>query len=297
MDRQGEFFWVWSFLKEGSQARIRISQSPDGVNWHPHSEFLPPRGRVPNGLYPLGQDWFLVDFLEPMTLGQEASLLALAKRDRNGMLQIESLVDMGLKQGLLTARPPTKGWSLTEVMEVSAIRPVYRRIHPDFVARTPDALVLASGYTGFLWVVRMRDSGPFVRRVDLFPGVTEDVLAKGMDLEWGVLGLQPTPDGRVLAATRSEQAVLHGRKVEPSSPLKTLANFKDAVFMDARGKSIKASLETFPELQWWSLDPETGGIRKEETPLNTPARFPDIATAARFRFRPKTNGDLLLFDE
>jgi hypothetical protein len=182
---------------------------------------------------------------------------------------------------------------MKDVVPLSAINPKYKYMHPDFVVHTPDFLVLASGQTGFMWILDKRKESPSLHLVRLFSFVNEKILAKPEQLEWAILGMQPTPDGDVLIASRSEGAVKNARQLFPTPFLNTKL-LQDPAHMKQREQNMKDSVEFFPEVCWWKLDPESGVITKVEAPANFPEKLPNSRAMTAFRFRPKTNGDLII---
>ncbi len=252
-----------------------------------------------NGIYPLGKGWYLIDHLVPVGLGRETSLFAWARENRQGLLKVVGLAPMGLDEGLVSptvkpegGTPGSDGWNLSDRMSITQVRPKYRMVHPDFTVRTPEAMVLVSGQTGYAWVAKVKGEQPELKLVKILPVVTEKRLENSDQLEWAVMGAQPMPDGRVLVATRSEEAVLLARKLDPSIPIRNIKDLKDSLFMEARGKAMKASLATFPEIRWWTLDPSNGHVKHEESPQNVPPKLPQPEVAVRFSFRPRVDGNL-----
>ena len=182
-----------------------------------------------NGIYPLGKGWYLIDHLVPVGLGRETSLFAWARENRQGLLKVVGLAPMGLDEGLVSptvkpegGTPGSDGWNLSDRMSITQVRPKYRMVHPDFTVRTPEAMVLVSGQTGYAWVAKVKGEQPELKLVKILPVVTEKRLENSDQLEWAVMGAQPMPDGRVLVATRSEEAVLLARKLDPSIPIRNM---------------------------------------------------------------------------
>lgn len=301
--RKGDYFegafWTWTLTRGAAETTIKILQSPDGINWHPQSQLRVSAGQVVNGIYPLGKGWYLIDHLVPIGQGRETSLFAWAKEDRHGLLKVVGLAPMGLDEELLSPMekpvgrtPGSDGWNLSDRISITQVRPKYRLAHPNYTVRAPEAMVLVSGYTGYAWVAKLKGEQPELKLVKILSVVTEKVLENPDQLEWAVMGAQPMPDGRVLVATRSEEAVLLARKLYPSISIHNLKDFKDSLLMDARGKAMKASLETFPEIRWWTLDPSNGHVQHEDSPQNVPPKLPRPEVAVRFSFRPRVDGNL-----
>ena len=295
LDRFNGFLWACHRENKPEERRLRILSSPDGKTWTDEAYYHPiaDRDRLLRA-YPLGRDWFFLEYLIPVGMGKETSKWAFAKTDDVKHLKVQKLVDMQLPMPLVKEKPKGKdGWTLEDEVQMTGLEPAFSGIAADFVARYPDGLVLASGHTGFLWIITMKDSGPSTRMVQLFPTVVPVMKKTPGLLEWSILGMQPMPDGSILIASRSEHAVLFARAED--APLRSLSQCKDALFMSKKERSMLESVRQHPEILWWNLDPGTGAIWKVDPPMNIPSRFESIKQACTFRFRPRLDGNLVAF--
>ncbi len=240
----------------------------------------------------------MAESISAFALGDSISKFALISRDSKGMYRSEKLLDMGLPEAFATEsavgenkdNQASKGSALHEV-KLSALNPKYRYNSADFVVHTPDFLILAAGQTGFIWILDKRKEVPSLNFRKLFGCVNEKSLAKPDEIEWSILGMQPMPDGDVLIASRSEDAVKHARQLFPT-PTLHLKLMQDPAHMKQREQNMKDSVEFYPEICWWKLDPESGVITRVDPPVNFPTKLPSLKAMMGFRFRPKLNGDL-----
>lgn len=238
-------------------------------------------------VHPLSQGKFLLMCMEgpPFELGDEASLFALASPTSDGTFKVQSLVDLGLKSPMFTRERrggrPTWTFNLKHLWLLNAVR------NQPFLA-TPDGLVLGCFQIGAFFV--LDGQGRLRRRLDVFPSLTDEMRADTSTFEYVVLCAQPRADGKILLATRSEDAVLHGRKLFPRDH--SLATSMDSRKAAERDAFDRLSLSQFPQVLWWELDPLEGVIRPAAPPQQVPTTLQDPAALRRYRFTFKPNGDL-----
>ena len=176
--------------------------------------------------------------------------------------------------------------------------------------RVPGHLVFIDLHLGRFLCVNAR-SGQVERQAALFD-LPEEALKAPMDYEFTVLGAQPRPDGHVLVAARSEEAILQSPTWRPdlpqAAPVRLSASEAFGKSAEEQGEALEmkqdeadraraqqakeARLKAFPDLVWWDFDPGTGAFRREPPPLGVPERFPSLATLNAFAFRFKPDGNL-----
>lgn len=177
--------------------------------------------------------------------------------------------------------------------------------------RVPGHLVLVGRHLGIFIVINSR-TGKVERTEKLFGDLPDDAMTTPEAYEYGVLGVQPRPDGHLLIAARSEDAVVQSRTWKPDLPSPEPVRLS---FTEAYGKSTEdqgdlleekqeaadfaraaelreTRLRHFSDLVWWDFDPDTGAFRREPSPAGVPEKFPSCAALKAFSFAFKPDGNL-----
>lgn len=177
--------------------------------------------------------------------------------------------------------------------------------------RVPGHIVLVGRHLGIFIVISSR-TGKVERVARLFNDLPDDAMTAPEAYEFGVLGVQPRPDGHLLIAARSGDAVAQSRTWKPDlpSPEPVRLSFTEAFGKSAEeqgdlleekqdtadraraGEVREARLRRFPDLVWWDFNPDTGIFRRERAPDGVPERFPSTAALRDFRFSFKPDGNL-----
>jgi hypothetical protein len=286
---------AWGLFRTEASAdkpTITLMRCSDQKRWLPWATLS---GHTVSGaLYPLDDEktFFAVSKAKGFIQGNKASYFALFKVNERNELELSELVDLGLKEPLLVVKQPDAKAPSTKIAELN---PKYAMLHGVSFHIAPlrfeGGFAIVSQRAGYVWILDGR-TGQVKRRIDLISGVKEENLTSKDMLEVAILGIQPRDTGHLLAATRSEDAVLRALKVEGGAlSLETLKSPEKMKAYEARrGEALAA----FPELLWWDINPDTGEVRRETPPLNVPDKIWDVRILKGFRFRFKPNGDLLV---
>lgn len=176
--------------------------------------------------------------------------------------------------------------------------------------RVPGHLVFIDLHLGRFLTVNAR-TGKVERQTTLFDLPTDAAMAP-MDYEYAILGVQPRPDGHLLIAARSAEAVQQSRTWKPDLPPpepvrlsfseslgkspeeqgEAMEMKQDQAKLDRARQAQEARLKAFPDLVWWDFDPDTGAFRQEPPPEGVPDKFPSLAALQAFSFAYKPDGNL-----
>jgi hypothetical protein len=245
--------------------------------------------------FPLEEGEFLLFSTpgNPYRLGKHASPIAIGSSNQSGEIQTKSFLDLGLGEEVLEARKIPDGESAAPFRVKSKFNSLLPLLFSEapFV-KLPTGFALVSDHPGLIFVFGPR--GQFKRMIRLFPSLTDDRLRNLETLEHAILGFQPTDDGRILVASRSEEAVLNARIRFPRD--NSLDAYKNPESAKENARQEKLSVEAYPALVWWSVDPSTGQVTSVEPPLKVSGHFNSPEQISAFRFSILPSGNLLFGD-
>ncbi len=165
------------------------------------------------------------------------------------------------------------------------------------ITRCGGYLVAASQASGYFWVV---DSGKgnLKRVVRLFNGLSEDVVEKKAGLPV-LLGVQPTRDGDLLIASRTETAGLFGDDTRFQHPDSAGTSSESwwSEFLRFHNRHADESSKAFPVVQWWHFYLGDGRLHEVATPQNVKSRIECADDLRNFNWRFKPDGNLLFLDQ
>lgn len=299
--------WFHVLAKDSESRRFRFLKSRSGETWEsvgvlPYAEIMP---SIPIQFLPLGNGRLLVRTYLPLHLRGRNSVLGVFRIGPNDKAELDDLVVDETTEGLLeTVQQTGPDGRLRTTAEFRQPFRVIMMLPLAFqLVATRDAYILVNAHLGHLLAVDRQD-GRKLRSRDVF-GFGETKAIKSFDeFEHCLLGLQPTPDGHLLLATRSEDAFLNARKIfAPRAPTPVeMAAFREkrsealTGFIEdqkkARGRSVKA----FPEVFYWDFDPHTGDLIRRATPTGLPAQLLGSELLSSFSIRIKADGRLGLPD-
>ena len=254
---------------------------------------------------------------------RRADPLAVARNNGHGKLVIRETEDVDFGAPTFVWGQPGKVVSADEAQSYNFNRPRWMHnpkllgaldtvlgpfAHP---IRVASHIVLVGRHLGIFIVVNSR-TGKVQRMGRLFGDLPEDAMTTPEAYEYGVLGVQPRPDGHLLIASRSEEAVTQSRTWKPDLPppepvrlsaseafgksaedqSDLLEEKQDAADRARISEAREARLRHFPDLVWWDFDPDTGTFRRERPPEGVPERFPSTAALRAFAFSFKPDGNL-----
>ncbi|MBS1785741.1 MAG: hypothetical protein JST24_09970 [Acidobacteria bacterium] len=250
-----------------------------------------------------------------------ADPLAIATRNGHGKLIIHETEDVDLGAPAFVWRTPEPLPAGEGPQLPDANRPRWMR-NPALIGplsalsqfgwqfRVPGHLVLVARHLGIFFVINSR-TGRLERSARIFD-LPKDADAEPLAYETGVLGVQPRPDGHLLIAARSADAMQQSRTWKPDLPPpepvrlsaseafgKTAEEQGEAMEMkqdqaknDYEAQAREARLKAFPDLVWWDFNPDTGTFRQEPPPAGVPDKFPSCAALRAFTFAFKPDGNL-----
>lgn len=284
---------AWASVKGNSNnpQTTHLFRSLDLKVWEVNATYKGEHGRA-NAIHHLdGKRYFLVSGPSGFYLKNRYSPYAIAEINEKGFLDLAELVDLDLKQPLILPAPSSGADSKPK----GDFNPKYSALLGMLIVnpmiRYPGGMALVARRPGYIWLFDDR-TGALKRLVRLFPGVSEEKLGPPHRLEWAILGCQPRPNGHLLIASRDEEAVLTAMDAYPTQ--KNLKYLEDEVQQKANHEQDQASLNRWPAIRWWDMDPATGTLSEEQPPQNVPDRIWDLQVFHNFRFRFKPDGNLLV---
>ncbi|HJV89219.1 MAG TPA: hypothetical protein VJ623_02855 [Holophagaceae bacterium] len=276
-------------VRHGTPA-MYLYRSLDFKTWEVNATYSGDQGRARSIHHLDGKRYLLVSNPRFFTLGKRMSPYAIAEINEKGYLAITELVDLGLREPLVKASvSPGKAEASGEFnSKYIALLAMVLTTSP---LRYPGGLALVARRPGYIWLLDDR-TGAVTRCVKVFPGVSEEKLGPPHELEWGLLGCQPRPDGHLLIASREEAAVLTGMEAHPRN--KHLSQLDNEHQQRVNVAQDQASISHWPTVLWWDLDPVSGKVTPEPAPQNVPHELLDLRSFQDFRFRFDIRGNLLV---
>jgi hypothetical protein len=256
---------------------------------------------VPYHFIPLSSDRLLVSgWSKPLVLNGQASALGVFKRSSGGDFILEKLVQPFSQSWFQKVGEPGAGVGSNEP-GLFTLRKEYRAFtfHALRFARAafrtlPEGAAFVSLWTGQVWVFDAK--GDIRRSYQVFESPKESDWPRLLMFEPALLGVFPSSSGTLLLASRSREAVLEGRKKHPV--FSTDQEGKLILPQGGASSSVENQMNMgflYPEILWWELDPEKGGLhRLEAPPGGAPTQLPmppELAQAWIQAFHPEMERD------
>lgn len=283
--------WIYQREQHENKKFINLYASKDCKTWERMAFFEIKNHFFPSWIRPLPNDAFLVGFFSPIYDGNRYGLFAIARKNSHGELQIQSVVDLNLQFDLLSDEAKSKRPAR---LTLEDLRPSYKSLAMLATApayRVHDYIIFSMPQQGRFWIFDGKRQ-TIARTVDLNPFLDEARFSEVDRLPWCVLGCQPTPDGRLLIATRDPQALAAETETSLAPAIRTVHDFMNESLQEAAKRALAISLKLHPDIAWWTLDPETGRLQREEPPTSFIQRFEGVKDYLRFNFRFKPDGNL-----
>jgi len=259
---------LWSLTSEASGSKeivkllkCDVTQAP---TWTPHATVDCSKG-IPEMMIPLEtKDTFLaIDWILGFSDGPRASFAAIFVATSEG-LRFERTVDMNFRQRNVASSQTFPLDETPESFRIPFTAFESPALQPNLwpPAQLPDHVALGSSQAGLVWIFSLKD-GSLRRIVDLGRIADRDLKRLKPLRNW-LLGLAPSPDGHLIAATRDWTLI----------DLATAHHLDDASAEADAGarQNFEAVASKNPIVRWWDIDPETG----EATLLEDPTRLPQL---------------------
>jgi hypothetical protein len=145
--------------------------------------------------------------------------------------------------------------------------------------------VVGTGF-GFFWIFSPK--GEMRRLVRLYDELDDKRLGENWVWHEAVTNFEPRSDGRILISALSEGAVARGailndQRTYQSNDDNAISEFK---------KVFSSVLSVYPMIEWHVLDPKTGQISIEASPINFPSRLKNFSDFMNFNWQFKPDGNL-----
>ncbi len=281
-------FWegeAWAVCWEGGQG-LSVARSKDFRTWsHSPHQLLKIGGNYPVGLHPTSRPGLFLGINTACGFGEDgrASVYAWYTQSEKGTFDFLTLVDLDLD---LDGRVFVPG--MVDGKAVGARpHPARAALAPffDYPIRLGDRFVLVSLNAGVLWILEDGAGSPkrTLRLVDLEGGQLsgKDPIARC------ILGLQPTPEGKLLLACRTEEAVKESEKA-----FRQTWEENGGAADEARARAdMERAARVYGRLRWLELDPETGKLERVY-PKGAPEHLESRAQLNAFRFELNADGSV-----
>lgn len=256
--------------------------------WVLDAEFEYAKGFIVQ-LHPLGNGryWAVTSTPGLFSDGDGASYpVAILSKGKGDKLRVHSVLDLGLdKPFFFKQRPPTAARATPyAALTWDILMPLVIRADGYLVLVLPDA--------GLLFVFDA-ETGQFKRKAQVYSSVTEELLTRPRELAPCVLVAHPTPSGKVLLSTRSEDAILQAARAFREH-MPTINSDQDYIAnRDKIAELHTLNLKVFPRVLWWTFDPANGSLHEELPPQHFPTLVQTVEELNAFRWRFKPDGNLL----
>lgn len=213
--------------------------------------------------------------------GGKTSFFSWWKEDANGILKFDQLIPLDFEGPIFTPAG-------IQGNELCRLRPDHGALSPflDYPIRFPGGFILVSFQSGLMWVLKDGDSSPtqLLNPADL----DRDQINGKRPFPRVLLGIQPTPEGKVLFTVRDKDAIkeslsrFNTRTEVPSSPV------------DSRRARLEEerSILAYPRIEWLEYDPETKKVTKVDLP-NVPTEINSTLFLRAFTFSFNRKGILV----
>lgn len=289
LHRADGWFWGQRVLKRGA-SEIDVLRSIDGRHWHLFTRWQMEPGLSRCRLFRLGEGFLAIGSVRPFQMEGKASRFAYLKAGSGERLLLDRLLPEGPQE-------PRSDSTL------------FQRLFVPWVMEIPQGWAVLNFRTGDIWMFRATGEGLNQRFLQIFPEASKD----GSDPYPPLLGCALRPEGTLLLATRSEDAVKKGMALagndEPLRPgaMPDSVRFqgaeaqgqweRDQVMAQFRARSEQGAgrvREAFPEVLYWDLDPETGRLTRCPPPQGAPSRLLSEEAERTFTFRFRADGSFSL---
>lgn len=293
--------WIHVLAKDAEGRRFRFLKSRNGEAWESlgalaFADILP---SIPLQFLPLGNGRLLVRTYQPLHWRGRNSILGIFRTGPKDRVELDDLVlDDALEGMLETLNLPGPDGKIRATAGFRApFRMAFMLPQAFHLVATRDAHILVNAHLGHLLALDRQD-GHKLRARDVFGYGEAKALKSLEEFEHCLLGVQPTPEGRLLLATRSEDAFQNARKVFAPRPLSTveLAAFKEkrseglTVFLADQKRARAESLKAFPEIFYWDFDPLTGDLIRQPTPAGLPGQLLGSELLSAFSIQFQADG-------
>lgn len=217
-----------------------------------------------------------------------ASILAWYKQSEKGEISFFTLVNLEL-DGPLFRSNLVKDEQGKLQPGIAMLLPSRAAFAPffNYPIRIGQRFLIVSLNAGVIWILEDGDARPkrTVKLVDLTP-----TQMSGLEpIERCILGLQPTPEGKLLLACRTEEAVKEGAKAF-NTILKDNFGKEDEILV--RAEQEKAT-RVFGRIRWLELDPETGKVERVFPPGSLD-QLQSFTHQRHFQFLVKKDGTVAM---
>ncbi|MBI4914139.1 MAG: hypothetical protein HY823_15535 [Acidobacteria bacterium] len=296
---QGALWTSHAEARDGKPAllvhRIEEGKGRRQEAWCPESL---PQGRVAR-IHPLPGDRFLLVARRFFGHDKKFSFLAVARPDREGRLEFKDLVEVDLGDKFFEGLDPA-------APDKDFLKSLYLGGFASQWVRGRDHLAFANGAVARILLVDVEKLT--TRFVKVFPGHPDPDAwtRKAFELEWPLLGCQPSGDGGFILASRTEEAMLKARAGERAAgqdripvsrsgdPDRDRETLKSALQNPRRKEQLESHAQAgavvYPDILWWDMDPGTGKLTRRIPNSGIPESLHQAERLREFRFRLTVQG-------
>ena len=294
----------WSCLSEERDGTpcLVLYQAPEGKGidqyaWSPNKI---DQGQI-RMVHPLPQDQFLLVSHRLFKHDNKQSFLAIARLGKDNRLEFREIVETEVGERFFENTNPA-------IPDQDFLKTLYLVGFQSKFVRGRNHLAFINAKAGrlILFDVNKKSS----KYIKIFPDHpdAEGWTPKLFDLEYVILGIQPTGDGHFTLATRSQEAMLKAREAERATGHNRVnvprtgdkdqerealrEGLKNPRRLEQAESSAKVGAVIYPEILWWDLDPETGKLTRKIPNTGIPESIHQVERLKQFRFRTNYQGDI-----
>lgn len=288
----------------GERGRLQLCTSSSGHEWqeagwvdHSDPKSSPIKRNLPWILLPLENGKFIGVHSNPVHKGERESLFAIYRSNvESPVLQFDEVCDMGL-EGIKIDGVPYGTSMIKSLMDQGLFRFLATEMAAMGYFRTHSYFCFTHASSGLIWVFHTKN-GTLKGLYPLYDKVLTLLNQPGR-IETAILRAQPQPDGHLILASRTEDAVMNARKHYPQpwkQPHISEAVLKNPVLLEELKRKLISQADpgfkVFPELIWWDFNPESGKFTKIDTPSGAPDKVWSAQDWTSLHFEFRINGIL-----
>lgn len=294
---------VWALTKETTSFEKKIDseinpiviqylwRSTDFCSWEKYGVLAPPL--VEAGAFLPLEEGLILFFTRAgfqFSSGHWAPMYIAASNDQ-GTLVLKKLVQLDIGEPL-HLRPGARAPEGPELNAYTSNKNflIYKNIQFEFpipIYQLDSGYFIVSKHMGVFWYFDMK--GNLKKRYQLFELMKDDDFSNIWKFERAIIGCNSAPDQRLLVASRTKEAVFLAQGFYPSivDEDKNLVDRHLAKYREQQNRN------TFPDIIWWELDPESASSKRIDPPPGAPIDIRNLPIGRDLSFSFRGDGQIL----